>query len=121
MPIHKSIQPPEWVSSGAVIAGGLDLLGLRLPVQHIGGKLLDGITTVTPTARYLAIRAWLISRYGQTLQADDWQNYTEYAARVESALVLGNLIQDRSIAGLIGAEEALVRLDAKSRGSSLES
>ena len=51
MDIGKTLQPPEWVNSGAVITGGLDLLGLRLPVQFIGGTLLDGVTTVTPSVR----------------------------------------------------------------------
>lgn len=92
--------------------GGLDLLGLRLPVQFIGGTLLDGVTTVTPSVRYLAFRAWLIHRYGQTGQADDLDTFTAFAARIESALVLGNLTQDRAISGLIGADQALVRLDA---------
>ncbi len=112
MPIATTIQAPTWVSSGAVITGGLDLLGLRLPVQFIGGTLLDGVTTVTPSVRYLAFRAWLIHRYGQSGQPDSWQNFTDFAARIESALVLGNLTQDRSIGGLIGADQALVRLDA---------
>jgi hypothetical protein len=112
MPVAKSLQPPEWIRSGAEITGGLDLLGLRLPVQFIGGTLLDGMTTVTPSVRYLAFRAWLVHRYGQTGQADDWQTYTDFAARIESALVLGNLTQDRTISGLIGADQALVRLDA---------
>lgn len=112
MPVAKSLQPPEWIRSGAEITGGLDLLGLRLPVQFIGGTLLDGVTTVTPSVRYLAFRAWLVHRYGQTGQADDLQTYTDFAARIESALVLGNLTQDRTISGLIGADLALVRLDA---------
>jgi hypothetical protein len=112
MAIAKSVLPPEWISSGANITGGLDLLGLRLPVQFIGGTLLDGVTTVTPSVRYLAFRAWLIYRYGQTGQGDDWQTYTDFAARIESALVIGNLTQDRSISGLIGADQALVRLGA---------
>lgn len=112
MSIAKSLQPPEWIHSGAEIAGGLDLLGLRLPVQFIGGTLLDGVTTVTPSVRYLAFRAWLIHRYGQSGQADDWPTYTDFAARIESALVFGNLLQDRTISGLIGADQALVRLDA---------
>jgi len=112
MPVAKSLKPPEWIRSGAEITGGLDLLGLRLPVQFIGGTLLDGVTTVTPSVRYLAFRAWLVHRYGQTGQADDWQTYTDFAARIESALVLGNLTQDRTISGLIGADQALVRLDA---------
>lgn len=112
MGISKNLQPPEWIHSGAEITGGLDLLGLRLPVQFIGGTLLDGVTTVTPSVRYLAFRAWLIHRYGQTGQADDLDAFTAFAARIESALVLGNLTQDRTISGLIGADQALVRLDA---------
>lgn len=110
MPIPNSIQSPEWISSGAVITGGLDLLGLRLPVQFIGGTLLDGITTVTPSVRYLGFRAWLIHRYGQTGRPDDWQVFTEFAAHIEAALVLGNLTQNRSISGLIGSDQALERL-----------
>lgn len=110
MSIADTIQPPDWISSGAVITGGLDLLGLRLPAQTIGGCLIDGVTTVTPSVRYLAFRAWLIHRYGQSGRADSWQTFTEFAARVESALVLGNLIEDPSIGGLIGSDQALERL-----------
>jgi hypothetical protein len=112
MVIATTLQPPEWISSGAVITGGLDLLGLRLPVQFIGGTLLDGITTVTPSVRYLSFRAWLIHRYGQTGQPDHWQAFTDFAARMEAALVFGNLTQDRSVSGLIGTDQALLRLDA---------
>jgi len=110
MAVATSLQAPEWISSGASITGGLDLLGLRLPAQFIGGTLLDGVTTVTPSVRYLAFRAWLIHRYGQTGGPDSWQSFTQFAARIESALVLGNLTQEPSIGGLIGPEEALERL-----------
>jgi hypothetical protein len=112
MAIANELQAPDWISSGAKITGGLDLLGLRLPVQFIGGTLLDGVTTVSPSVRYIALRAWLISRYGQSGLPDSWTTFTEFAARLESVLVLGNLIQDRSIGGLIGAEQAADRLDA---------
>ena len=54
----------------------------------------------------------MIHRYGQTGQADDLDTFTAFAARIESALVLGNLTQDRAISGLIEADQALVRLDA---------
>lgn len=110
MPVANVLRPPEWINSGAVITGGLDLLGLRLPVQFIGGTLLDGVTTVTPSVRYLAFRAWLIHRYGQRGGGGNWQTFTDFAARVESALVLGNLIEDPSIGGLVGSDQALERL-----------
>lgn len=110
MTIAKTLQPPDWISSGANIAGGLDLLGLRLPVQFAGNALLDGVTTVTPSVRYLAFRAWLIHSYARTGGADSLQSFTDFAARVESALVLGNLLEEPSITGLIGPDEAQDRL-----------
>jgi hypothetical protein len=57
MPVSKTVEAPEWIESGATPTGGLDLLGLRLPVQTIGLSLLNGVTTVTPSIRYIAIRA----------------------------------------------------------------
>jgi hypothetical protein len=45
----------DWVSFGAEKTEGLDLLGLRAPVQLIGNDLFDGITTVTPKIRYLSV------------------------------------------------------------------
>ncbi|RTZ47704.1 hypothetical protein EKL30_01545 [Candidimonas sp. SYP-B2681] len=89
-------------------------------INTIWGEVLDGRLIdlpeiaffEAPTVRYLAFRAWLIYCYGQTGQSDQWQTYTDFAARIESALVLGNLAQDRSNSGLIGADQALVRLDA---------
>lgn len=119
MPISETIEAPQWVDTGAVITGGLDLLGLRLPVQIIGGTLLDGVTTVTPQVRYLAFRAWLIHQYGQTGLPDSWQRFTDFALRIESALVLGNLAQDRRIGGLIGADQALLRLEADTSSVSI--
>lgn len=122
MSIAKTLQPPDWIDSGAEIAGGLDLLGLRLPVQVIGNALLDGVTTVTPSVRYLAFRAWLIHSYGQTGGADSLSGFTDFAARVESALVLGNLLVQPSITGLIGPDEAhtwLARNESRVQVSSL--
>lgn len=103
MPIAKTVGTPEWIDSGAVLTNGLDLLGLRLPVQTIGGSLLDGVTTVTPSVRYLGFRAWLIYRYGEG-HFDSWQAFTDFSACAECALVLGNLAQERSLNGLIGAD-----------------
>ena len=52
-------------------------------VLGVSNILLDGVTTVTPSVRYLAFRAWLIHRYGQTGRADSWQAFTDFAARIE--------------------------------------
>ncbi len=118
MPIPESLQAPSWVDTGAVLTGGLDLLGLRLPVQTIGGTLLDGITSVTPSIRYLAMRAWMIQQYGQSGQPDAAESFLRFAARLESAVVLANLSVDKQIQGLIGANEANERL--KSSNSEIE-
>lgn len=104
MPIAATPTGIHLGRSSAVINGGLDLLSLPLPVQFIGGTLLDGVATVTPWVRYLAFRAWVVHRFGQSGQLDRWQNFTNFAARIESAFVLGNLTQDRSIGGLIGTD-----------------
>lgn len=114
MAIAKTIKPPEWVDSGSELTGGLDLLGLRVPVQTIGGALLDGVTSVSPSVRYIGFRAWLIHRYAESRRPDSWREFTNFAGYVESALVLGNLSRQRTIYGLIGADEGLVRLDASS-------
>lgn len=45
---------PDWVSFEADEIEGLDLLGLRAPVQAIGNELFNGVTTVTPKLRYLS-------------------------------------------------------------------
>jgi hypothetical protein len=112
--IAKTIEAPEWVNSGSQLTGGLDLLGLRNPVQTIGGTLLDGVTTVSPSVRYIGLRAWLIHRYAESRRPDSLREFTNFAGYVESAIVLGNLSRDRGIYGLIGADEGVVRLDASS-------
>ena len=112
MPVSKIVEAPEWIENGATPTGGLDLLGLRLPVQTIGLSLLNGVTTVTPSIRYIAIRAWLIHRYSQAQLPDSANEFTKRSSTVECALVLGNLLQDRSMTGLIGYNEALERLNA---------
>ena len=119
MPIAKTIESPEWVDSGSVLTDGLDLLGLRLPVQTIGISLLNGVTTVTPSIRYIAFRAWLIYRYGESYRPDSLQGFTDFSAYAECGLVMGNLSQKRSMNGLVGSDEAIVRLDAHTSHVSL--
>lgn len=119
MPIAKTIESPAWIDSGSELTDGLDLLGLRLPVQTIGLSLLDGVTTVTPSIRYMAFRAWLIYKYGESHLPDSLQRFTDFSAYAESALVLANVSQKRSMNGLVGSDEAIVRLDGKASHVSL--
>ena len=81
---------PELVVTDANPTSGLDLLGLRVPAETVANSLLDGITTITPTIRYLGIRAWIIYRYQQLEGLDDRNEFMDFAHKVESALVLGS-------------------------------
>ena len=66
--------PPEWVASDAVPVKGLDLLGLRVPVERIGLTLLVAVTTISPTIRYISLRAWIAQRAGGRVRYG-WQGY----------------------------------------------
>lgn len=96
------IPAPDWVLAKEPTEG-LDLLGLRLPVQYIGNILLSGITTISPTVRYLSIRAWMIHEYAQLRLPDRLSELRKFAARMEAALVIGNLLNDPQVVGLIGS------------------
>lgn len=115
------IPPPSWVNTGATISDGLDLLGLRQPVQAIGGSLLDGITSVTPTIRYLSYSCWLLYRYAEARLPDSYREFFAFAQRAEAALVMGNLLANGWIGGLIGPIRSQRRLEGtKSEIVSLE-
>jgi hypothetical protein len=105
------IPAPSWVNTGAVIAEGLDLLGLRQPVQAIGGSLLDGITSVTPTIRYLSYSCWLLYRYADARLPDSYKEFSAFAQRAEAALVMGNLLANGWIGGLVGPIRSQRRLE----------
>ena len=94
-----------WVEAPAPTRG-LDLLGLRLPVQSIGNSLLDGITTVTPTIRYLSLRSWILRSYIHSGGEDTWKSLAAFAKRVEAAIAYGNQLGGDAPAGVIGAVEA---------------
>lgn len=93
------------------MADGLDLLGLRQPVQAIGGSLLDGITSVTPTIRYLSYSCWLLYRYAEARLPDSYKEFSAFAQRAEAALVMGNLLANGWIGGLVGPIRSQRRLD----------
>jgi hypothetical protein len=114
MTLHSSRPEPSWVDSGAAVNNGLDLLGLRLPVQSIGNKLINGVTTITPLVRYLSFRAWIIHVYVQARMPNRWKSFREFASRVEAAIALGNMMVNPTVVNIIGADEAreLVNSDA---------
>ena len=98
---------PEWVDSGATPVDGLDLLGLRFPVQILGNALLDGVTTITPSVRYLSILCWNIQVYGNARRPDSWDDFTNFTARVEEAVAVANMLVDNAVVGIIGATKAI--------------
>src|SRR5690349_4514706 len=59
------VSVPDCVSFEADKTAGLDLLGLRPPVQALGNALFDGVTTVTPKLRYMSVISWIVWRYAQ--------------------------------------------------------
>ncbi len=97
---------PAWVVKEAQEITGLDLLGLRAPVNSIGTTLLDGVTTISPMIRYISLRAWVTHVYGQHGLPDNNRGFLDFAMRVESAVVLGNLLCDPQTPKLVGSDEA---------------
>jgi hypothetical protein len=74
------IPAPDWITFDASKTQGLDLLGLRGPVQQIGNGLLNGLTSVTPKLRYLSVLSWIVWRYAEARLPDDDNAFTEFAA-----------------------------------------
>jgi hypothetical protein len=106
MTLPSSRPEPTWVDSGATVIKGLDLLGLRLPVQNIGNSLINGVTTITPLVRYLSFRAWIIHVYVQARMPNRWKSFREFASRAEAAIALGNVMVNPAAVNVIGADEA---------------
>lgn len=106
MPLTDSAPAPSWVDGGPGQGRGYDLLGLRLPAQAISYDLLDGVTTITPTVRYLAIRSWIAHSYAQAGRPSDGENFREFAAGVEAAVAYGNLLNDLNRGGVLGRIKA---------------
>jgi hypothetical protein len=97
---------PDWVSFGAEKTEGLDLLGLRAPVQRIGNDLFDGITTVTPKVRYLSVLTWIIHRYSRARLPNGWAQFFRFAEAQEAMIVLANRMRSKTILNLVGVTKA---------------
>jgi len=113
--------PPTWVDSEAELVSGLDLLGLRNPVQNLGLEVLTGVTTISPTVRYISLHAWIARRYAQARLPDSWKSFREFAGTVEAAVAIGNLIADRRTSGLVGFDGALLLLESNADPLELKS
>ena len=77
---------------GAVPNRGLDLTGLRLPVQSIGNDLLDGITTITPSVRYVSFYSWIVLSYLSVRRPDNWASFRSFGEQIETAIAIGNML-----------------------------
>ncbi len=102
----EDISLPSWVEK-LPPKTGLDLLGLRNPVLSIGNIYLSGITTITPTIRYLSIRSWIIWKYAHLGLPDSLNVMRKFSSKIESAIVFGNLLNKRDTYGLIGRNEGV--------------
>ena len=92
---------------------GLDLTGLRLPVQSIGNDLLNGITTITPSVRYVSFYSWIVLSYLSARRPDNWDVFRSFAEPVETAIAIGNILKNRQVTGVVGARGASRIVDEK--------
>jgi hypothetical protein len=111
---------PNWVSFDANKTQGLDLLGLRAPVQAISNELLNGLTSVTPKLRYLSVLTWIIWRYAQLRLPNEWSAFAKFAAAQEAVFVMANLLYSRAIGNLVGRDKALAPIDSNKRALPLD-
>ena len=93
---------PIWIEPEAERRNGLDLLGLRICAERIGQSVLAAVTTISPTIRYLSLRAWIVRQFSLARLPDNMADLREFAATIEAALAVGNLLADPSTAGLVG-------------------
>lgn len=102
---------PEWVETQGKPINGLDLTGLRLPVDAISTYQLIGITTVTPRVRFLSIRAWIIKAFSESGLPNSYEAFVDFATRVEAAIVFATLLNNRDLPFLPGVTKALEIID----------
>lgn len=98
---------PEWVESQGKPTSGIDLTGLRLPVDAISTYQLIGITTVTPRVRFLSIRAWIIKAFSESGLPNNYEAYADFATRVETAIIFAVLLNNPNLPYLPGVTKAL--------------
>ena len=109
---------PELVVSEANDTHGLDLLGLRAPAESVANRLINGVTTVTPTIRYFSLRSWLILRYLKLGGLKSWDAFSRFAAKAEAAIACASNVVGDPSRGVVGRHGAAGDLSPKLMGRS---
>lgn len=115
-----TLPAPDWISFEADKTEGLDLLGLRAPVQQISNDRFDGVTTVTPKLRYLSVLTWIVWRYSRARLPDAWKPFERFIEAQEAMIVLANRLKSRQIGALVGVTKADKLLDSGRKNFPLE-
>ena len=107
---------PGWVDFAPNSVRGLDLLGLRLPVQAIGLSLLDAVTTISPKVRYLSFRTFIADAYRTAPgpPPDSYSAFMSFAVPAETAFALGNALVEPEATNIVGIDGASKLLEAES-------
>ena len=115
MDYDLSPSAPGWVDFAPNSVRGLDLLGLRLPVQAIGLSLLDAVTTVSPKVRYLSFRTFIADAYRTAPgpPPDSNSAFMSFAVPAETAFALGNVLVEPEATNIVGSDEASKLLTAE--------
>ncbi|MFN7995287.1 MAG: hypothetical protein U0Q18_16890 [Bryobacteraceae bacterium] len=103
-----TLQPekPELVVSEANDTHGLDLLGLRAPAESVANRLINGVTTVTPTIRYFSFRSWVILRYLKLGGLKSWDAFSRFASKAEATIAYASNLVGDPTAGVVGRNVA---------------
>lgn len=109
------IPAPSWITFAADQTQGLDLLGLRAPVQSIGNGLLNGLTSVTPKLHYLSIQCWITWRYLKARLPNDSGTFQRFAAAQEATIAMAGVLRDGNTTNIVGANKARTLVASESR------
>ena len=98
----ENISIPSWAIDETKLTGGLDLLGLRNVAQTISNHCLNGITTISPQIRYLAIRSWFLHIYEKCGLPDSYSPFLEFVSKIEASVAIGTILNKPNIVGVVG-------------------
>ena len=113
---------PSWVDFAPKSVRGLDLLGLRLPVQAIGLSLLNAVTTIAPKVRYLSFRTFVADAYRTAPgpPPDSYDGFMSFALPAETAVALGNALVEPNATNIVGIGRASQLLAEESEAITFE-